>query len=368
MRNKRRTGLTVLSIGFSLFLLITLSTFLNTLTNPPVSDESALRIAVRRSTSLADAMPISYLDNLKKVPNVTRAMPLQWFGGYYREPKNFFANFATDPDEMWKMFPELEVTEEATLRFASERTAAIAGEGLQRRFGWKIGDKVTLMGTIFPIDMEFDIVGFYKHPIDENNFYFRYDYFNESMDTPNEVGTFWLMAANAECVPGIIDTVDGMFRNSAAETKTETEKAFVLGFVSMMGNIRVMVGSIMLVVIFTMLLVSASTMAMTIRERLREIAILKAIGYRPPLILALILGEAIFIGALGFIVGALLSESLNLFDLYTLTRGFIQNFSPGWLIYGFALLTGIGIGLFSGLFPALRAANLTITQALRELE
>ncbi len=368
LRNKRRTGLTVLSIGFSLFLLIALTTFLDTLLNPPVSDDSALRLAVKRSTSLADLMPISYLDKLKRVPHVVRAMPLQWFGGIYKEPKNFFANFATDPNEMWNMFPELVLSEEAKRRFATERTAAVAGTGLMDRFGWKVDDRVTLQGTFFPVDLEFTIVGIYDHEIDKNNFYFRFDYFNEAMDTPNEVGTFWLMADDAKSIPAIIDTVDAMFRNSAAETKTETEKSFMLSFISMLGNVRVMIGSIMLVVIFTMSLVSASTMAMTIRERMREIAILKAVGYRPPLILSLILGEAVFIGILGFLFGSLLAASMNFFDLYSLTQGFIQAFSPGWHIYGRALLTGVGIGVLSGLFPALRASHLTITQALRELE
>jgi len=368
LRNKRRTGLTVLSIGFSLFLLIALTTFLDLLMNPPTTEQSALRLAVQRSTSLADEMPISYLDKIKKVPHVVNAIPLQWFNGVYREPKNFFANFAVDPVKLWEMFPELNVSEEAKKRFAAERTAAIAGQGLIDRFGWKVGDRVTLLGTIFPVDLEFEIVGVYAYDLDRFNFYFRYDYMNEALGSPNKVGAFWVKADAPESVPGIIDAIDSMFRNTAAETKTETEKAFILGFIAMLGNVRVMVGTIALVVIFTMLLVSASTMAMTIRERLREIAILKAIGYARRTILLLVLGEAVFIAFLGFGVGCLIAAGLHFCDLYTMTQGFVPYFRPSPLVLGEALLTGAGIGILSGLFPALQASRMTIVEAMRRLE
>jgi len=368
LRNKRRTGLTVLSIGFSLFLLIALTTFLDTLFNPPVAEESALRLAVRRSTSLADQMPISYLDKLKEVPHVVSAIPVQWFNGIYKEPKNFFANLAVDPSGMWDMFPELQVSEEAKRRFAAERTAAIAGEALMKRFGWKVGDRVTLLGSIFPVDLEFTIVGAYNYEVDESSFYFRYDYMNEALGSPNQVGAFWLKADRAESVPGILERVDSMFRNTAAETKTETEKAFILGFIAMLGNVRVMMGSIALVVVFTMLLVAASTMAMAVRERLREVAILKAMGYPRLTILALVVGEAVFIGLLGFVLGVSFAVGLHYTDVYTLTKGFIPSFTPSWLVLSMALLTGVGIGFLSGLFPGLQASNMPITEAMRRLE
>lgn len=368
LRNKRRTALTVLSIGFSLFLLIALWTFLDLLFNPPQTEQSALRLAVRRSTSLADQMPIAYMRKIERVPHAALVMPLQWFGGVYKEPKNFFANFAVDPGTFWAMFPELRATPEAKRAFAGERIAAVVGEDLMKRYGWKVGDRVTLIGTIFPVDLEFHIVGAYTYELQQNAFYFRYDYFNEALGNTGEIGAFWIKADRAESIPGIIDAVDTMFHNSSAETKTETEKSFVLGFVAMLGNVKLIVGAIAIVVVFTMLLVTATTMSMTIRERLREVAILKTLGFGRETILGLIIGEAVFIGLLGFVVGALLAFALSLSDVYAMTQGFIQFFRPPPSIYALAALTGTLIGALSGLIPALQASGMTITTAMRRLE
>ena len=368
LRNKRRTILTFTSVGFSLFLLIVLFTILDVLIHPPVTEESALRLAVRRSTSLADNMPIAYQQKIEQLPHVEMVMPLQFFGGVYKEPKNFFGNFAIDPVKLFKMFPELEVSEQAKQAFAAERTGAIVGVGLMQRFGWKIGDRVTLLGTIFPVDMEFKIVGSYYYEVDKNNFYFHWDYFNEALGERNEVGSFWVKADGIASIPGIIDAIDGKFRNTSAETKTETEKSFILGFISMLGNIRMIIGSISMVVIFTLLLVSASTMAMNIRERMREVAILKAIGYQRNNLLMLVLGESVFIALLGVGMGFLLSVALSQIDIYQLTQGFIQVFKPSALTYGGVALIGIAVGLLSGIGPALQASNLTIAEAMRKLE
>jgi putative ABC transport system permease protein len=366
-RNKRRTALTIVSIGFSLFLLIALLTFLDILTNPPAGEQSALRLAVRRSTSITEMVPISYEAKLMKVPHVVLVAPLQFAGGVYKDPKNFFANFATD-SHIWAMFPEFTLSDATKKAFASERIAAVAGEDLMRKFGWKVGDRITLTGTIFPIDLELKIVGTYRYQLGNDTLYFRYDYFNEALGRPDGVGAFWIKADRTESIPEIIDTVDGMFRNSAAETKTETEKAFVLNFVAMLGNVKMMVGSIATVVMFTMLLVAAGTMAMTIRERLREVAILKTLGYTPPLVLFLILGESISISLLGFAVGCLLAFALSHSDVYALTQGFIPVFLPPLRIYAAALAAGVGIGVFSGIAPAIQASRLTITEAMRRLE
>jgi putative ABC transport system permease protein len=367
LRNKRRTGLTILSIGFSLFLLIALLTFLDIFTNPPAEAESALRLAVRRSTSITEMLPISYQAKLRRVPHIDIVSPLQFFGGVYKDPKNFFGNFATGT-EIWGMFPELNVSDATKKAFAAERMAAVAGEDLMRKFGWKVGDRITLTGTIFPANLELRIVGSYYYKLDSGNLYFRYDYFNEALGEFNQVGAFWVKADSQESIPGIMDTVDTMFRNSAAETKTETEKAFVLNFVSMLGNVKMMIGSVATVVLFTMLLVAAGTMAMTIRERMREVAILKAIGYTPSLILFLVLGESITISLLGFGTGCLFAFALSRADVYSMTQGFISFFLPPARIYGYALAAGIAIGVFSGIVPAIQASRLTITEAMRRLE
>lgn len=368
LRNKRRTALTVLSVAFSLFLLITLYTLLDSIMNPPEGDETALRLAVRRSTSLADDMPIAYEQKIATVPGIELLLPLQWFGGYYKEPKNFFANFATDPHRLWDMFPELHVTEEIEQAMLADRRAAVAGRGLMERYGWKVGDRVTLKGTIYPVDLEFILVGEYLSDRNESNFYFRFDYLDEALGNPGRIGSFWVKAESAEKVPEVADAIDALFRNTPAETKTETEKAFMLGFVSMLGNIQAIIGSVAIVIGFTMLLVASSTMAMTIRERLREIAILKSMGYPPHTLLMIILGEAMLISVFGGLMACGGAFALRFADVYSMTMGFVERFDASPALFAMTLVVGAGIGLVAGLVPALQASWMTISEALRRLE
>jgi putative ABC transport system permease protein len=360
--------LTVLSISFSLFLVLFLRTVLNVLMNPVVGDEMALRLIVRRSTSLADDMPFAYMEKIKKLPDVQYVIPLQWANGIYRDPKNFFANFATDPNLIWDVVPENKVTPEARNAFIAEKKAAVVGADLMKRFHWNVGDTITLTGTIFPVDLEFNIVGVYTNPARQSDFYFRYDYLNESLGSLNKIGAFYVRAKNAAAVPRVAEQIDALFRNSPAETKTETEKAFVLGFVSMLGNIQVIIGSVGIVVLFTMLLVSVSTMSMAVRERLREVAILRAIGFPRNTLLFLIVGEACLIAALGTALGIGMAESLRFVDLNRATQGFIERFSPHWDDYLVTVAAGALLGLVSGFVPAWQAVHTNIVEAMRSIE
>ena len=366
-RNKRRTALTVLSIGFSLFLLILVQTILDALTNPPQTEWSALRMAVLRSTSFTDMMPISYQRRLEQVPHVTLVMPQQYYGGMYREPKNFFMSFATGHEQLFEMYPEMVLSEGAEEAFESEKEGALVGAALMKRFDWEIGDRVTLLGTIFPEDFEFKIVGTYRMETEDNTFYFRFDYLDDTVNL-DSAGMFWLMADSAEAVPGIIETVDGMFNNTPYQTRTETEKDFMLSMVSVLGNVQLIMGSVVLVIVFTMLLVAGSTMAMTVRERLPEVAILKAIGYPRGVVLTLILGEAVFIALLGGALGCFCAFALSSMGISELTGGFVGSFQPDPLTIAGALAAGVFIGLVSGLIPALRASSMTVSAAMRSLE
>jgi putative ABC transport system permease protein len=268
------------------------------------------------------------------------------------------------------MFTEQHVSPEAQHAFESERTAAVAGLQLMKQFNWEVGQTVTLVGQMHPVTLKFKIVGTYESDIagQDNVFYFRGDYLNEALDNPNTVGFFWIKADDGSNVPGVIEYVDTMFHNSPAETKTETEKSFVLGFFAMMGNIRVLIGSIAIVVMFTMLLVAASTMAMTVRERLREVAILKSIGYPRRMVLGLILGEAVFIAFLGGVTGCLFAYFLGFGNLPKWTGGFVPVLPVSVPTLGLAILTGVAIGLVSAFLPALQASRMTITEALRRLD
>jgi putative ABC transport system permease protein len=368
LRNKRRTALTVLSVGFSLFLLITLQTVLDTLLNPPETKESALRLVVRHAVSLSQPLPESYQRDLEKVPHVKNVMAMQWFGGQYKDPKNFFANFAVGHEQFFDIFSELELSDGAEAAFKKERIAALAGKDLMKKFDWAIGDRVTLTGTIYPVNLEFHIVGSYTSEAESSGFYFRHDYLQESGVDYGMVGTFWLLADSAEAVPGITEHIDAMYRNTPAETKTESEKAFQLGFISMLGNVQFLIGSISIVVAFTMLLVAGSTMAMTIRERLREVAILKAIGFSRHIILGLVLGEAAVVSSMGALVGIALSKALASADVAGATGGFVSSIDPSPAMLAVALGAGLVMGVTSGLVPAIQASGMNILEAMRRLE
>lgn len=366
-RNKRRTGLTMLSIGFSLFLLMALLTFMDQLLNPVSEADSALRLIVSPATSLADLMPIAYRDRIRRVPHVEHVTTLQWFNGIYKDPDYQFANFATDPEEIFEVYVDQEIGAREKAAFIAERRGTVASTALANRFNWKVGDPITLKGTIFPVDLDLVLVGTFTDPLSQELLYFHYDYLNEAMDNLNLIGAFAVRGSSVDSIPGIAEAIDSQFRNSASETKTETEKAFVLGFVSMLGNIQGIIASIAGVVVFTMLLVAVSTMGMAVRERAREVAILKTIGYSRSAILALVVGEAVFIALVGAALGVTLGESLRMVDLNIMTQGFITRYSPDPATYAAVLGTGIGIGLISGFFPAWHSVNLTVTSAMRGL-
>jgi putative ABC transport system permease protein len=364
-RNRRRTLLTVLSIGLSLFLLSTLMTVLTELTRESPEGDQHLRLVVRRASSLGDPLPEAYLDKLRRVPGVRLVHTLSWFGGIYVDERNFFANFACDPETLFPMWNENHIPPEQLAAFKKERTAAVAGRKLAERFKWRLGDTITLKGTIYPLDLDFTLRGIYTG-LDETAFFFHHAYLEEALERPGKVGTFWLKAATAADVPRIAERVDAMFKNSDAETKTETERAFQLGFVAMLGNIKTLIASISSVVVFTILLVTANTMAMAIRERAREIAVLKTLGFGRGRILGLLMGESAVIALAGGILG---TGGARLFysvvDVWKHTKGFFPIFivEPSTILLGLGL--ALAIGLASAALPAYRVSQQTIAQALR---
>lgn len=367
VRNRRRTLLTILSIALSLFVLSTLMTVLTELGRVPEGEDTHLRLVVRRASSLGDRLPEAYRAKLERVPEVRMVSTLTWFGGIYIDEASFFANFACDPDTFFPMFTENRVPPEQLKAFQKERAAAVAGRKLVERFKWRLGDRITLRGTIYPVDLEFVLRGIYTGS-DETGFFFHRDYLDEALGRPGRVGSFWLKAASAADVPRIMEAVDTMFKNSDAETKTETERAFQLGFVSMLGNVKTLIASISSVVVFTILLVTANTMAMAIRERAREIAILKTLGFGRRRLLALLMGESAVIALIGGILGC---GGARLFysvvDVWRYTEGFFPVFivEPSTILLG--LLLSVLIGVVSAAVPALRASHLTVAEAMRRV-
>jgi len=371
LRNKRRTILTILSISMSLFLISTLRTLLDTLENPPQTPESAKRVVVRHATGLANTMPIAYRNQIGNIPGVEVVSSSQWFGGIYKDPANFFAQFAVDADRFFDVYGDIHAqTEEQKNNFIKDRTGALAGVTLAKRFGWKVGDRVTFKGAIFPVDPEMTIDGLVDGGASDSVFYFHWDYLSELFrpngSTFNQVGTFIVKAKNADDLPAISENVDSMYENSTAPTKTETEASFILGFVSMLGNVRLLVMSITTVVLFTVILVAANTMAMSIRERTGEIAILKTLGFAPGRILSMMVTESMLIALAGGLLGSLGARYLyRTINLDTLTTGFVQQLDVRWNTVMLSAGIALAVAMLSTLLPAYNASRLPIAVAVR---
>jgi putative ABC transport system permease protein len=253
--------------------------------------------------------------------------------------------------------------------FIREKTACVVGIKTMQRFGWKVGDKITLLGELWPCDVELIIRGVYRGGIDETNLFFHHDYFDELMGRKGLVGTFWILAENAEVMPALVERIDKAFANTDAETKTETERAFQLSFVSMFGNIKMLIASISTVIVFTMILVTASTMSMSIRERAREIAVLKAVGYDAGQVFGLILAESFGLAMAGGVLGCFGAWALfTHVDIYTLSKGFFIKFEVTPHILTSGMLIAAGLGLVSSLAPAYASIKTTVVDGLKELD
>lgn len=369
LRNKRRLILTVLSVALSLFLYTLLQTALREMTQPASSEASALRLITRHRVSLANVLPEKYQYRIEQTPGVEVCSKFTWFGGIYQDERNFFPQFAVEPEKIFRIFTEGRIDPQELDAFIKEKTSCIVGIKTMERFGWKIGDRITLQGTIWDCSPELIIRGVYREGIDETNLFFHHEYFNDLLGGLNLVGTFWIKAANAEVVQSVIDRIDATFRNTDAETKTETERAFQLGFISMFGNIKMLIGSICTVVVFTMILVTASTMSMAIRERMREIAVLKAIGFNTRHVFGLILAESFGLAMVGGLIGCggarLLFDHI---DIYKVTQGFFIKFEVTAHILSGGLLLAALLGVVSCLAPAVACARMSVVTGLKEMD
>ncbi|HWP49151.1 MAG TPA: FtsX-like permease family protein [Candidatus Limnocylindrales bacterium] len=370
MRNKIRSILTILSLAISLFLLTTILAFWTTLNRTPDSLDAQLRLVVRHAVSLANMLPMSYQQEIEKIPGVKQVVPMQWFGGVYIDEKNFFAQFATEPDKIFEMYSEYQIPPDQLESFIKDRTGVVVGKTLADRFNWKVGDRITLIGRIFPVNMELTIRGIYTAPTkeDASAVFFSREYWNEAMGRPNVIGTFAVKAKSIEDIPRIIDAIDARFQNSIAQTKTETEKAFQLSFVSMLGNVKLLIASVNAVVLFAILLVVANTMAIAMRERTREVAILKTVGFRRKTLLLLLISESLLICFLGWVLGCLGAWLIwSSVDLTNMGGGFLSQLYVTPSILGLGLIVAFLLGLFSAGIPVWHASQITVAQALRQL-
>jgi len=368
-RHKRRTFLTTASVALALFLFASLRTVVTTL-QAAAQFGSARRLVSTNATGIVFPLPLSYTNKLRAVPGVGAVSWANWFGGKYGDNKRFFAQFAVDPESYLDMYPEISLPEDQKQAFFRERSAAIIGRRLVDIFGWRLGQDVTIQGTIFPGDWTFTIRGIYTPTdaaINDDMLLFRHDYFEERLGRPGVAGWYVLRIDDAEQAAPIAKAIDDQFRNSNAPTKTGTEQAFNASFATMWGNVSLLMGTIGMAVVFAILLVTANAMMMSARERTREVAVLKTIGYSDRILFGLVMLEAALIALTGALVG-LGGAKL----LYRATNFNAGGFLPGFDVTLGTLSLGAGVALLlmlaSGLVPAMQAARLPVVQALRRVE
>jgi putative ABC transport system permease protein len=369
-RNKRRSTLTVLSIAFSLLLLTLMMTIWRAFYLDQGSAESSERLVTRHRVSLTFSLPGFYREKIRAIPGVVSVVPVSWFGGIYKDqkPENFFAQFGTDPEEFFKTFRDMQMPEDQAKAWQRDRQGVIVNDTLAAKYGWKLGDRIVLQGTIYPVNLELNVRGIFHSVPDNKSVYFNSKYVEEAVPFfKGQAGTFSILAASPSDVGKVASTVDDMFRNSPQPTKTESEKAFQLSFVAMMGNVKAFILSICSAVVFATLLVSANTMAMSIRERTREVAVLKTLGFTRQGVLGLFVSEAVALSLAGGLVGA----SLGWFLVYGITHSpqFISFFpmkvTPAiWLV---ALFTSGVVGLLSSAVPSYHASQINIVDGLRHI-
>jgi putative ABC transport system permease protein len=370
LRNKRRSILTIASIGVSLLLLTFMMTLWRGFYIDKGSGESTRRLVTRHRVSLTNPLPGFYREKIRALPGVVAIVPNSWFGGLYKDdkPENFFAQFATDPEEFPKVYPEMQIPPDQLAAWQHDRAGVIVNDELAQKFGWKVGDRIVLLGTIYPVNLELTIRGIHHWPTANKTVYFDAKYLEEAVPSfKGLAGTFSIMSESPEDVVKIASGVDDMFRNSPQPTKTESEKAFGLSFVNMLGNVKAFILSICLAVVFTTLLVSANTMAMSIRERTREVAVLKTLGFERQTILGLFVGEAMSLSIAGGLFGCGFAWVL-LTIMKQSPMGFFlaqMKVTPGTL--GVALVAAALVGFFSSLVPSYNASRVEIVEGLRHI-
>jgi len=370
LRNKRRATLSVLSVAVSLFLLVFLLVALRELTLPVEGAGAELRVAVRNKISIANLLPAKQLPIIERIPGVEAVTPFTWFGGKYKGEQGMsFAQFALDPKKLRAVFTEARMPAQDYAAFENERDACIIGKITADKYKLNVGDKMTLESTIYPVTMDFRIVGIYAGTPDDRNMLFRQDYLDEASGTKGLVGMWWLKVKSAEDMPKVISAINNAFANTSAEVRAESERTFQLSFISMWGNIKLLVMLICSAVIFTLLLVSASTMSMAIRERFRELAILKAIGYRRRELFAFILAESFSLAAAGALLGVGGAYALFTYgDVPKMTNGIFPSFEVTSRIVGTGALVAVMLGIVASIMPSIAVSKMSVTEGLKTLD
>src|SRR4051812_26359733 len=370
-RNKRRSLLTMVSISFSLLLLTMMICIWRSFYIDQVAPEAARRLIVRDRVSLAFLLPAYYREKIRAVPGVNAVAPLTWFGGRYIDdrPQHFFAQIGTDPEEYLKVASDKIVAPDQVKDWQRDRAGALVDETLANKYGWKIGDRITLQANIFPTDLNLTIRAVYHRDPPQNSLYFNAKYLEEAVPWfKGQAGWYAAQIDSADHVAQAAQQIDDMFHNSPLQTKSESEKAFQLGFVASLGNIKAFILSICGAVVFAIMLVSANTMAMSVRSRTREVAVLKTLGFTRQRVLSIFISESVALALAGGVLGVLVAVPV----IAWLTHRFIGLGVPLYMrvnapTAAISLSIALILGVVSGYLPAHRVSRLNIVDALRHI-
>jgi putative ABC transport system permease protein len=371
-RKKIRLVLTIGSFAVALFLFAFLAVIKDAF-GRGADVAGADRLVIINRVSIIQPLPLSYRDKILRIPGVKAITHNNWFGGVYQEEKNFFPQFVIDVENQRQVIPELIVPDDQWANFVKDRQGAVVGASLAKRFGWKIGDHIPIKNALFggPAIWDFNIDGIYhgKRPQDdESQFWFQWDYFEERMPQSfkGNAGWYVLKLDQPDDAPRVAKAIDDMFANSPYETKTETESAFAAGWVKQFGNIEFLILTIGAVVFFTLLLVTGNTMAISVRERTAELAVLKAIGFSDRSVLFFVLGEALLIALFGGLIGlALAIFAVPL--IATALNGLLPALILSYTILASGLVFALIVGAASGLLPGIGAMRMRVVDALRRV-
>lgn len=372
VRNRLRTLLTLAGIAFLLFVLIFTMTGLSEIQAWEGVAATHRRVVVQHAEGLMAEVPIE-LENFLKGDVISRhaeyVCKFNWFGGYYQDPKNWPPEFAVDPLAMRPLFDELKFSDEAYKKFCEVKTGTLVGIALMKKYKWKIGDRIPLTGTFYPVNLELDIVGVFttKDPRQEEQMFFRWDYLDELLEGRKVVSTYWMKARSDEDIPKLKELIDAHTKNSSAPTETITEKEFAAQFMQMMGNIKAIVAVVGFMVLMIMVMMTANTMAMAARERVTEVAVMRTLGFTAGQILGVIVAESLMVSLLGAAVA--IGGSLLFFNVIKFSPHPI--YFPVFLVQvqtvAVALAAAVACGLLSSLVPAVRAAQRKISDGLRQV-
>jgi putative ABC transport system permease protein len=373
-RNRRRTILTIASIGVSMCLLGVMIGLYHGFYLADPDPGEATRVVTRNRISLTQVIPLAYQSRIQRIAGVKEVMIANWFGGTYkdaRDPKNQFARFSVEPEKLFTVYHEFTIPEDQKQAFLHDRTGCVIGRDLAKTLNFKVGDRITLVGDIYPGNFDFTVRGIFDSPRASDLMYMNKEYIDQSLPEARRgsVGIYYILIDNPNSSVRIANAVDDEFHNAPVQTKTESEQAFTVGFLVFLGNVKVFLAAICAAVMFTILLVSANTMAMSVRERRREVGVLKTLGFTPGAVLVIILGEACAISLGGGIIGYAISTFLMAGIAKSPFGGFLPSFryfEPSVALA--CVLIAAAIGVLSSLVPALGASRASVVEALRSTD